>query len=230
MPAASIRARARAEMINEIKAIARRHLAAEGANLSLRAVARDMGMVSSAIYRYFPSRDELLTALIVDGYHALGDAVEAGDAEVTDRADLRGRWLAVCHAVRRWALTQPAEYALLFGSPVPGYAAPQETTVAAARTPAALSRILVDGLAAGILTDPGPAELPGPVHADLAAVRDHLFAGVPEALLARGAAGWIHCFGAVSFELFGQLNGVIEAREEFFDHQMRRMVDLIGLP
>ncbi|WP_092383214.1 TetR/AcrR family transcriptional regulator [Micromonospora phaseoli] len=230
MPAATIRARARAEMINEIKAIARRHLAAEGANLSLRAVAREMGMVSSAIYRYFPSRDELLTALIIDGYHALGEAAETGDAEVTDRADLRGRWLAVCQAVRRWAVAHPAEYALLFGSPVPGYAAPQETTVAAVRTPATLIGILQDGFAAGTLVDPGPEELTGPVHADLAAARDQLFAGLPEALLARGALGWIHCFGAVSFELFGQLDGLIEAREEYFDHQMRQMADLIGLP
>ncbi|MBX7269349.1 TetR/AcrR family transcriptional regulator [Micromonospora sp. Llam7] len=230
MPAATIRARARAEMINEIKAIARRHLATEGANLSLRAVARDMGMVSSAIYRYFPSRDDLLTALIVDGYHALGDAAEAADAEVTDRTDLRGRWLAVSHAVRRWALAHPAEYALLFGSPVPGYAAPQETTVAATRTPATMIGILLDGFVAGTLTDPGPGELPGPVRADLAAVRDALFEGLPESLLARGATGWLQCFGAVSFELFGQLDGLIEAREEHFDHQMRRMSDLIGLP
>ena len=67
-------------MIDEIKAIARQHLATDGANLSLRAVARDMGMVSSAIYRYFPSRDDLLTALILDAYNALGAAVEAAEA------------------------------------------------------------------------------------------------------------------------------------------------------
>ena len=91
MPAASIRARVRAEMTDEIKAVARRHLATDGADLSLRAVARDMGMVSSAIYRYFPSRDDLLTALIIEAYNALGDAVEAADA-AADRADLRGRW------------------------------------------------------------------------------------------------------------------------------------------
>ncbi|WP_428965887.1 TetR/AcrR family transcriptional regulator [Micromonospora fluostatini] len=230
MPAANIRARARAEMVTEIKTIARRHLAAEGANLSLRAVARDMGMVSSAIYRYFPSRDELLTALIVDGYQALGDAAEGADAAVTDRADLRGRWLAVCHAVRRWALAHPAEYALLFGSPVPGYAAPQETTVQAARTPVALIGILLDGFTTGVLPDPGPGDLPDPVRADLAVLRDTLSTGLPEALLARGATGWIHCFGVVSFEIFGQLNGVIEAREEYFDHQMRRLSDQIGLP
>ncbi|MFC7478796.1 TetR/AcrR family transcriptional regulator [Luedemannella flava] len=127
MPAGSIRARVRAEMLAEIKAVARRHLATDGANLSLRAVARDMGMVSSALYRYYASRDELLTALIIDAYDALGEAVERADASVTDRADARGRWLACCHAVRDWALAEPAEYALIFGSPVPGYAAPVDT-------------------------------------------------------------------------------------------------------
>ena len=84
----SIRARVRAQMTDEIKSVARRHLATDGANLSLRAVARDMGMVSSAIYRYFPSRDELLTALIIDAYNALGAAVEATEARSRPRDDL----------------------------------------------------------------------------------------------------------------------------------------------
>src|SRR5690349_9228706 len=145
MPAVSIRARVRAEMIDEIKSVARRHLATDGANLSLRAVARDMGMVSSAIYRYFASRDELLTALIIDAYNALGAAAEAGDAAVANREDLRGRWLAVCNGVRRWALSAPAEYALIYGSPVPGYAAPPETVIAMSRTPAAMAKIIADG-------------------------------------------------------------------------------------
>ena len=73
MPAPSIRARVRAEMIDEIKTVARRHLATDGANLSLRAVARDMGMVSSALYRYFASRDDLLTALIIDAYDKVAE-------------------------------------------------------------------------------------------------------------------------------------------------------------
>ncbi|MEU4590990.1 TetR/AcrR family transcriptional regulator, partial [Micromonospora aurantiaca (nom. illeg.)] len=93
MVAPSLRARVRAGMIEEIKTVARRHLDTDGANLSLRAVARDLGMVSSAIYRYFPSRDDLLTALILEAYDALGDAVEAADA-AADQADLRGRRLA----------------------------------------------------------------------------------------------------------------------------------------
>jgi AcrR family transcriptional regulator len=217
-------------MIEEIKAIARRHLAADGANLSLRAVARDLGVVSSALYRYFASRDELLTALIVDAYNALGDAVEAADAAVTDRADLRGRWLAVCHAVRRWALANPAEYALIFGSPVPGYAAPQTTTDAAVRTPLALVRIITDGVESGALRGPsGGPDLPVSVREDIARVRDQVFPGLPEHVLALGTIAWIHVFGAVSFELFGQLNNVIEAREAYFEYQMLIVAELIGL-
>ena len=242
MPATSIRARVRAEMIAEIKAAARRHLETEGANLSLRAVARDMGMVSSALYRYFASRDELLTALIMDGYNALGEATEAADAAVAERTDLRSRWLAAARAIRDWALARPAEYALLFGSPVPGYAAPQDTIAAAARTPTVLVGILADGFAAGVLPardGSGSGRSPGPgrsgglladaLSADLARVRDQISPGLPEDLLLLGMTSWLQLFGIVSFELFGQFNNVIDARAEFFDQQMGLMSDLIGL-
>ncbi|MFC0004597.1 TetR/AcrR family transcriptional regulator [Micromonospora siamensis] len=228
MPAPSIRARVRAEMIHEIKAVARRHLASDGANLSLRAVARDMGMVSSAIYRYFPSRDELLTALIIEAYDALGEAVEAADA-ACDRSDLRGRWHAACRAARAWALANPAEYALLYGSPVPGYSAPDDTVAPAFRPPLTLVGILRDGLADGLLTPPAD-ELPDEVHADLAELAAAVFPGLPEALLARGMAGWTQLFGVISFELFGRLNRTVPHRDAYFDHQTGLMADLIGLP
>jgi AcrR family transcriptional regulator len=227
MPAGSIRARVRAEMIAEIKTVARRHLATDGANLSLRAVARDMGMVSSAIYRYFASRDELLTALIIDAYNAVGDAVESTEARV-DRADFRGRLLAIGHAVRSWALANPAEYALIYGSPVPGYAAPQDTTVAALRTATVLVRVFVDGSDSGALRPSGD-QLDDGVHRDLKAAADSIAPGLDPEVLARGTIAWIHLFGAVSFELFGQLNNVIEAREAYFDYQMRRIADLVGV-
>src|SRR5581483_3231935 len=114
MPAVrTARERARAELTREIKVAARRQLAAVGADgLSLRAVARELGMVSSALYRYFPSRDDLLTALIIDAYDSLGEAAEAADAESADAAPAQ-RWVAVCEAVRAWALAHPHEYALI---------------------------------------------------------------------------------------------------------------------
>lgn len=216
-------------MIDEIKATARRHLATDGANLSLRAVARDMGMVSSALYRYFASRDDLLTALIIDAYNDLGSATESADADLTDRSDLRGRWLAICHGARRWALGNPAEYALVFGSPVPGYAAPPDTVIAATRTPLALIRVVADGAASGALTAPGSDDLPDDVRADLRVIRDEVAPGLPLSLLARATLGWTLLFGAVSFELFGRLNNTIRARDTYFDHQMRQIADLIGL-
>jgi AcrR family transcriptional regulator len=138
------RERARAELTREIKQEARRQLAAHGAQgLSLRAVARELGMVSSALYRYFPSRDELLTALIIDAYDALGAAAEAAVAG-RPAGEIRGRWAATCHAVRNWALAHPHEYALIYGSPVPGYRAPQATVAPAARVARVAGGLVAD--------------------------------------------------------------------------------------
>src|SRR3954464_15163711 len=103
------RERARAELTQEIKDEARRQLAEVGAHgLSLRAVARELGMVSSALYRYFPSRDRLLTELIVDAYDSVGEAAESALEGAADAGPVQ-RWIAVCEAVREWALAHPHE-------------------------------------------------------------------------------------------------------------------------
>jgi AcrR family transcriptional regulator len=228
MTAASIRARVRAEMTEEIKAAARRHLAVDGANLSLRAVARELGMVSSALYRYFASRDDLLTALIVDAYDAVGAAAERAEADI-DRADLLGRWLAVCHAIRDWALANPHEYALIFGSPVPGYQAPQDTIAPASRVPLVIGAILRDGYAAGRLAAEQGEPVPTGVQTDLAEVTEQAAPGAPPSLFARGMGAWTLLFGAVSFELFGQLNNVVDDRPAYFEYQMRAAARTVGL-
>jgi AcrR family transcriptional regulator len=227
--ASSLRARVRAEMSDEIKQAARQQLAAEGAsNLSLRAVARELGMVSSAIYRYFPSRDELLTALIIDAYNALGEAAEQADAAV-ERADLNARFEAICHGVRDWAMAHPHEYALTYGSPVPGYAAPDATIAPASRIPVVLGAILVDGVGAGIIR-PQPGDwLPPAVHAEMHRIVNELFPGVTPAIMARGFIAYTELFGAVSFDLFGRLNGVINDRTAWFNHQVHAMARLVGL-
>jgi AcrR family transcriptional regulator len=227
--AASLRARVRAEMTDEIKQTARRHLAIEGApNLSLRAVARDLGMVSSAIYRYFASRDELLTVLIIDAYNSLGGAAEAAEAAV-DRTDLLGRWCAVWHGVRDWALANPHEYALVYGSPVPGYAAPQDTVGPASRPTVVLSGILADGVAAGVLRAEPGEWLPPEVQAEVSRVAELLCPGVPATLMSRGMIAWTELFGAISFDLFGRLDTVINDRRAWFEHQIRAMARLVGL-
>jgi AcrR family transcriptional regulator len=211
----------RAELTEEIKQTARRHLAADGANLSLRAVARDLGMVSSAVYRYFPSRDDLLTALIIDAYNALGEAVERA-AAAGEREDLLGRWLTVGHAVRTWALERPHEYALIYGSPVPGYAAPADTVGPASRPLVVMAGILVDGVASGALPRTG-GPLPPAMRREAARLRATVGNGVPGDLIARGLIAWTALFGAVTFEIFGRLEGMVENTKAWFDYQLREM-------
>jgi AcrR family transcriptional regulator len=187
-----IRARARAQTTEEIKTIARRHLATDGANLSLRAVARDLGVVSSAIYRYFASRDELLTALILDAYNSLGTAVEAAD-KGEDASEWTARWMAVCHAVRDWAIAAPHEYALIYGSPVPGYRAPQDTVAAATRSVRVLGGILQDAALHGRFTADAGAAPEGPAGETFAELGAALCPDAPPAVLGRGMARGCSC-------------------------------------
>jgi AcrR family transcriptional regulator len=227
--AGSIRARVRAEMTDQIKKVARRQLATEGASLSLRAVARDLGMVSSALYRYFASRDDLLTALIIDAYNSLADAAERADARITDRTDLIGRWLAVTKSLRAWALKFPHEYALIYGSPVPGYAAPQDTVEPSTRPVVVLGAILVDAYAAGRLTTKPDPPLPAALRDEVAKVAELVAPEIPVAIMAKGLLAWTELFGAINFEIFGRLQNTIDQRADWYDYQTRVMAELIGL-
>lgn len=214
-------------MSQEIKAVARRHLATDGANLSLRAVARDLDIVASALYRYFPSRDALLTALIIDAYDALAAAATEAEAAVP-RDNLRGRWLAVCRAVRSWALAHPAEYGLIYGAPVPDYAAPPDTVEPASKVIMLLVGIVID---AGDRLEPlTAAPIAAPLRADLRRLIDERPRDLAEEHLDRVLVTWTHLYGVLNFEVFGRLNEMIEARTEYFDHHMTLMADLTGLP
>jgi len=226
----SIRARARAEMTEQIKQTARGHLAVDGPNLSLRAVARDLGVVSSAVYRYFGSRDELLTALIIDAYDSMGAAVERAEAAVS-RQDLTGRWYATGRSIRAWSMANRHEYALLYGSPVPGYAAPEDTIGPASRPVVVLTAILRDGVERGALVPIRGERMARAVRLDLEALgRVPEFAGVPAGVFGRGMTAWAQLFGAVSFELFGRLQNTVSDYEAYFDYQLRAMAAHIGLP
>jgi AcrR family transcriptional regulator len=229
------RERARAELTREIKEEARRQLAVSGADgLSLRAVARSLGMVSSALYRYFPSRDDLLTALIVDAYNAVGSAAEAAIGPA-GTGDHRGRWAAACRSVRSWALDHPHEYALIYGSPVPGYRAPSETVGPASRVPLAFVAVLRDAVAAGVLGAGSSAEPPldGPLAEQAAALASVTLPpdgpAVPPHVLVRAVVAWTQLFGMISFELFGQFVGSFEPGDRLFEHAVAQMASFVGL-
>jgi len=221
---------ARTRTIAQIVQLGREHLALHGAAaLSLRAVARDLGVVSSAVYRYVESRDELLTLLLIDAYGELGDAVDAA-VEPFPADDFRGRFAALAHAVREWALREPSRYSLLFGSPVPGYQAPAErTTGPGTRVVTCLMAILDSAYRAGRLAAPDAAVVHPALAADFEAIRGGLDLAVPDALLARGALVWTSIFGAVSFEVFGQYGAdTFSAPDELFQHHVDMLARVAG--
>jgi len=248
------RALARQTVTAEILAAARTRLTDEGpAALSLRAVARDVGMVSSAVYRYFPSRDDLLTALLITDYDELGAAVEA--AGVAAGPTPGARWVAMCRAIRDWSVAHPGDFALLFGSPVPGYAAPRETVVPATRTTLALVRVVADAVGSGapgvsgapgasgssVTSTPAAAGRPGsptappaapgvagPAVADGVATLRSFGITLPDEVLVRTLMAWTTVFGTISFELFGHFVGSVSDPAAYFDQVIVRLADDLG--
>ena len=222
------RAQAREDMQAAILHAARGQLAEVGpAALSLRAVARELGVVSSAVYRYVPSRDSLLTLLIIDAYNNLGETAETAESKI-GRDDLLGRFVAICASVRSWALAHPHEYALIFGSPVPGYEAPQDTIGPASRIPLLLTEILRERVSVFVTADLAEARL---AKAAIAPLRAGMGSSVPDVLMTRGLTAWLSLFGAVSMELFGHLHNVVadspSVRKRFFEQEMRNLA--VGL-
>jgi len=221
------------ELTREIKDEARRQVGeGGGAALSLRAVARQVGMASSGIYRYFPSRDSLLTALIIDSYDALGAAAEAAEV-ACDRGDLTGRWRAACHGVRAWALEHPHEYALLYGSPVLGYRAPQDTTGPASRVTRLLAAVVRDAAACGTLRNPFLPEHAPAVSAEAGEEASEVglpaFPGVPADAVVRALTAWTQLFGFVSFEVFGRFAGVVDDPAALFDQAVTDIGAFVGI-
>lgn len=233
------RVRARAQTVADIIRLGREHLALHGAaGLSLRAVARDLGVVSSAVYRYVESRDELLTLLLIDAYGELADEVDAAVGALP-RGHFAGQFFALGRCVRSWALREPARYALLFGSPVPGYHAPAErTTGPGTRVIYTLMGILDAAYRAGDLAAESSSAVVVPaLSVDMEAIRSEPALAIPEAWMARGALVWTALFGAVSFEVFGQYGAdtfsapsdTFSAPSELFEHHLTVLAQVAGL-
>ncbi len=226
------RARAREQITADITEEGRRQLAEHGAAaLSLRSVARELGMVSSAIYRYVANRDELLTRLIVEAYDSLGETVEANVAASRKESPAQ-RWVLAAHAVRSWSLDRPHEFALLFGSPVPGYAAPDSASVAGVRSSVALISIVADAKADKAFKAPRrtrDSRISEALSADFAQLRAAITLPVSDDTMVDVLAAWTQLFGLVSFELTNQTRGVVTQHRDLFEAATVRMATNIGL-
>ncbi len=228
--AVSIRAQNRERITAAILADARRQIAEVGASgLSLRAIARELQMASSALYRYFPSRDALLTTLIIDSYNSLGEAAERASiaASGTSRPD---QFRAICNSVRQWALANRHEFFLIYGTPVAGYAAPQDTIEPATRVANLLLALLDQAPATTSLperlTEAAESPEPQDLGTALAPIRALVPSTVPTQVLAAAVGTFSAMFGAISFELSGQLENVIADTEQHRQVYYNALVDV----
>ena len=211
----------------QIIELGRRHLVTEGAaGLSLRAIARDLGMVSSAVYRYVASRDELLTLLLIDAYSELADAVDGA------RRAAVGSWreelMAIARAARQWAVDQPASWALLYGSPVPGYRAPRERTVGpGTRVVGALFDAIAAGIAAGDISQTNIAAAQ-PLSSDFGRLRAEFEFPGDDSAVAKCFVLWAGLIGAISLEVFGQYGAdTLTEPGAVFDTQLRLLIEAL---
>lgn len=215
---------ARDRIERQVIELGRRHLEADGAaGLSLRAVARDLGMVSSAVYRYVASRDDLLTLLLVDAYGELADRAEA--ARRSADAHWREQFKAIGGAVRGWALEVPACWALLYGSPVPGYHAPAELTVGpGTRVVAMLFDVVSAGIASGEI-DSSDHVVAQSLSVDYRQLRGEFGFSGDDVVMSKCFLVWAALVGAVSLEVFGQYGAdTLRDPGALFDIQL----DLLG--
>jgi AcrR family transcriptional regulator len=234
MPATrTARDRVRGEVTKEILAVAGAHLAKDGAAaLSLRSIARDLEMAPSALYRYFDGRDALLSALILQAYTSLAEEAEkAADAAHKDGGSESERWLAVPRAMRGWALVRPHEWGLIFGSPVPGYRAPEETTIPYTRLAAALVRPVAEAHRSGRLrAAEGGVEPSAALEHAVAPVHEVLLPDADWTTTVRALEAWATLIGIISLELFGHFHNAVLDPAPLFDATIRDAARAIGLP
>lgn len=216
-----------------IKAAARQQMATGGsAGLSLRGIAAELGITAPAIYRYFPNRDALITALIVDAFTALAEAMEqARDEQQSAGAHPFEQLWAVLIAYREWAMTHRTDFELIYGSPIPGYEAPDDVTVAAASRGFAA---IVGVIEAGLHTDryrPNPPydHVPQSVQAHMAALIERDGYPVSELALYLGVVGWGQLHGMIMLELFGHLPPVVGDAASHYRDQMHFMMQAMGM-
>jgi AcrR family transcriptional regulator len=209
-------------MITQIKAVARQQMAEHGtAGLSLRGIARELGITAPAIYNYFPRLEDLITALIVDAFNSLAEAMEAAEAAApTDRP--YDKIMALCLGYREWAIAHPTIFQLIYGNPIPGYQAPEELTIPLARRPfLGLFRWFILAHQTGELTIPAEYQaVPADMTAGIASWKRLSGIEMPDALLGLLMSGWARIHGAVLLELFGHLEPLVGGGGSFYLYEL----------
>ncbi len=234
------RERVRAATVQEIKDVARQQLVALGPGaVSLRAIAREMGMTAPALYRYFPSFDHLVRALVTDMYSEACDVMAAArDRDTGPDATPTRRLIAATQAFRTWAVEHRAEFGLIFGSPTPSPAAGVQASSTLPGSPAA-SFSAIGG--AGIVIDlfeqmwrqrpyavPAPDDTSPALLEQLATYREATRTALPATALYIAMSTWLRILGLVSLEVFGHVPFASRDGAAFFSQQLREIIASLG--
>jgi AcrR family transcriptional regulator len=225
----SRRERLRQQTTDEIRDMAREHLVKRGPQgISLRAVARDVGLSAPALYRYFPSLDDLVTDLIVTCIDELTRTLEAA-RDAIDPDKVPARLAAVSRAFRAWAVRHPAEFSLVFGSPAPGYNAPADgPTAAAGRRFGAVFAGLFAELWA---RQPFPVQTPDELGPRLLRSMSGHHQIVNEALPPGAVTVFTQCYtrlyGIITMEVFGHLSWALDDVEPLFERELDGLCQLV---
>lgn len=200
------------------------------AGLGIRLIARELGLAPSGLYRYYANLDNIISALILDAFNALSDAVEAASASCP-RDHYVERMTAVLMTYRGWALAHPTDFQLIYGNPIPGYQAPTDITLSAARRGLrAVVSILDDALRAGRLQPPPAVQhLPDSLATYLSGVAEHEGYTGPVTVLALAALGWARIHGFVLLELYNSIQLLVGDAEALYRLEVAAMIEQMGL-
>jgi len=224
------RERLREATLAEIKDVARRFLVSEGPSaISLRAIAREIGMTAPGLYRYFGSREDLVDDLVADFFQELcGEMEHARDAEAAD--DLAGRLLAVSRAFRAWAVAHPAEFGLVFGTPMPAMGVPPpDGDDAGARFEGIFLELFVELWRRRPFPVPSAGEMDQSLLRQLRVFGDQTGAGLPVGAVMMFVTCWIRLYGVVAMEVFGHLRFCLEDAQPMFEQALEELSGMLGI-
>lgn len=231
----SRRERMRDATSQEIKDVAREHLRAHGpSGISLRGIARVIGMTAPALYRYYSGLDDLLAAMIETYTNEICDAMEAAREELPED-DLGGRLIAVTRTFRQWALENRPEFTMIFGSPVPAVTRPEDGAgmyEAGARFGGIFFTLFAELWRRQPFPIPADEEIPPVLRRELesfAASCGADEAGVPLGVIRMFAASWVRLYGMVAMEIFGHVAFLVEDAEPLFEAELADMARTVGL-
>lgn len=213
--------------LEDIKSAARQLMAEQGtAGLSLRGIAKQLGLTAPALYYYYNSLDDLITALIFEDYHWLADTMEAARETVLDRS-YADQLRVILEANRQWSIDHPVDFMLISGNPIPGYEAPSElTTPAASRVLAVAIGVIADGLAAGEFRLPAEAQnLPESVEQTLKVIAGERGYNTSIGAVYLAVMGWTQVHGLIALEVYNAIQPVVGDTTAFFNHRVRALIE-----